>query len=190
MNETPTATAEAFRELRDVAAALDADAWARVELPEGALDADSPDDAFIAALNDADDEVAGGSGDLARAVGRARADAIVAPRVAEFGGDPFRFLKEGASLLFDGRANFGATSVEVAPKKAILRVVAPEHAARKSGDAPNRAPILAAAFLERAIELVAGEAHAPRYIGHAPRIDSRFDRPMVNLIFEFDLDES
>ncbi len=189
MSETPTATAEAFRELRDVAAELDTEAWEQVSIPEGAFDVDTPDEAFVAALNAADDVVAHGSGDLARAVGRARADAIVAPRVAEFGGDPFRFLKEGASLLFDGRANFGASSVEVAPKKAILRVVAPEHAARKSGDAPNRAPILAAAFLERAIELVAGEGHAPRYIGHAPRIDSRFECPMVNLMFEFDLDE-
>jgi hypothetical protein len=54
---------------------------------------------------------------------------------------------------------------------------------------PPRGPLLPAAFLERAIELVAGEPHVPRYTGHAPRVDARFDRPMVNLLYEFDLDE-
>jgi hypothetical protein len=189
MNETPTATAAAFRELRDVAVSLNEEAWKTIELPDGAFETDMPDSVFVNALNDADDAIAGGNGDLARAVGIARADAIITPRADDFGGDPFRFLKEGASLVFEGRANYGASSVEVAPKKAVLRVVAPEDYARKNGDAPNRAPLLAAAFLERAIELIAGEGHAPRYIGHAPRIDSRFDRPMVNLMFEFDLDE-
>lgn len=186
MSETPTATAAAFRELRDVAAARSgAAAVEALEIP----DSDSSDDLFVAVLNEADDALCNGTGDLARAVGVARANAIVGPRVKEFAGDALRFLKEGASLMFEGRANYGASSVELVPKKALLRIVAPEHLARKIGESPNRAPLLAAAFLERAVELIAGEAQTARYLGHAPRIDSRFDRPMVNLLFEFDLDE-
>ena len=186
MSETPTATAEAFRELHDVAKArAGAEAVAELEIPE----VDSSDDLFVAVLNEADDALCNGNGDFARAVGRARADAIVGPRAKEFAGDALRFLKEGASLMFEGRANYGASSVELVPKKALLRIVAPEHLARKTGDVANRAPMLAAAFLERAVELIAGEAQTARYLGHAPRIDSRFDRPMVNLLFEFDLDE-
>ena len=65
----------------------------------------------------------------------------------------------------------------------------PEHFARRLDTVPNRGPMLVAAFLERGIELVSGTPLVPRYNGHAPRIDARFDRPMVNLLFEFDLEE-
>jgi hypothetical protein len=175
MNETPTANPDAFRELRDAIVSLGGDA-SDIVVP----DSDVPDSQFVDALNAHGEEVA-------RAIGVARATALIQPD--DYGGDPFRFLKEGASLVFAARSNYGASSVEVAPKKALLRLVAPEHSARKVGDAPNRVPVLASAFLERAIEVIAGEPHVPRYLGHAPRVDMRFDRPMVNLLFDFDLDE-
>jgi len=197
--ETPSATVLAFHELRDVATARRGDrfqevraAWpsvARAALDNANLEELISDDIFHDALLAADDVLENGSGELVRAVGVARADAIVAPIAASFEGDPFRFLKEGASLVFQGRANFGASSVEVAPKRAVLRLVAPEHVARKTNEATARGPLLVAAFLERAIELIAGEPQTARYNGHAPRVDARFDRPMVNLLYEFDLDE-
>lgn len=177
MNDTPTASPEAFRELREVVIALGG--TIEIEVP----DTDVADDVFVNALNDADDQVPG----VARALGVARADALIAPD--DFDGDPFRFLKEGASRVFQERSNYGASSVELSPKKALLRLVAPDHAARKIGDVANRVPVMAGAFLERAIERIAGEPQIPRYLGHAPRVDMRFDRPMANLLFEFDLDE-
>jgi hypothetical protein len=197
--ETPSATIFAFHELRDVATARRGerfrevrDSWpsaARAALDNTDLEALVSDDIFHEALITADDVLDNGSGELVRAVGVARANAIIAPIADSFDSDPFRFLKEGASLVYQGRANFGASSVEVAPRRAVLRLVAPEHAARKTGDAPPRGPLLVAAFLERAIELIAGEPQIARYTGHAPRVDARFDRPMVNLLYEFELDE-
>lgn len=197
--ETPSATVAAFHELRDVATSRSGERFAEVRAAwpsaaRAALESTDggelvADEIFHDALLAADDILEHGSGELVRAVGYARANAIVSPIVASFESDPFRFLKEGASLVYQGRANFGASSVEVAIKRAVLRLVAPEHVARRTGDAPARGPLLAAAFLERAIELVAGEPHVPRYTGHAPRVDARFDRPMVNLLYEFDLDE-
>lgn len=186
MNDTPNATPEAFRELRTVVIALAGEeGWLRLEvdIPE----ADVPDEMFVNALNDADDLFSAGNGELARAVGVARAEALV--NAESFEGDPFRFLKEGASSIFDGRSNYGASSVELAPKRALLRLVAPDYAARKMDEVPNRLPMMASAFLERAIERIAGEPQVPRYLGHAPRVDMRFNKPMANLLYEFDLDE-
>jgi len=198
--ETPSATVLAFHELRDVATSLHGARFVEVRAAwpsaaRAAVDSTDPealvsDDIFHDALLAADDVLQSGNGDLVRAVGVARANAIVAPIASSFDGDPFRFLKEGASLVYQGRANFGASSVEVAPKRAVLRLVAPDHVARKNGEAGPRGPLLVAAFLERAIELVAGEPQVARYTGHAPRVDARFDRPMVNLLFEFELDDS
>lgn len=195
MRETPAATGAAFHELLAVARTLGPDAWLEELSPEArrAFDAGPaetfPDDLFCEALQTADEALAGGDGSVARALGRARADALVGRRAGELGGDSFRFLKEGASTFYEGRATYGATSVELAPKRVILRMVVPEHCARRVDAKPNRGPLLASAFLERGIELISGATLVPRYTGHAPRVDTRFDRPMVNLLFEFDLDD-
>ncbi|MBI2391298.1 MAG: hypothetical protein HYV09_17040 [Deltaproteobacteria bacterium] len=195
MTEIPSATGAAFHELLGVARAMGDDGWTRALSPDtraalsASADALFPDELFLEALVAADDALAGGSGALATAVGRARADALVGPAAPSLGGDPFRFLKEAASLFYERRTNYGAASVELVPRKAILRLVVSEALARRLG-ARNRGPLLAGAFLERGVELVSGTTQAARYIGHAPRIDTRFERPMVNLMFEFDLDES
>lgn len=195
MIETPAAKGAAFQELLAVARATGGDGFLGSLSPEARAafdvgpDESVPDQLFVEALNVADDRLGQGDGSFARALGRARADALVAPVVAELGGEPFRFLKEGANRFYADRATYGASSVELVPKKAVLRMVVPEHFARRLDDAPNRGPILVSAFLERGIELVSGAPLVPRYNGHAPRIDARFDRPMVNLLFEFDLEE-
>lgn len=192
MSETPCAKGAAFHELLAVARATFDDRWLAALDPEtrsafdARPDAVVPDDRFCAALEAATDA----HPELARAVGRARAEAIVSPRVAALDGDPFRFLKEGASSFYEGRTTYGATSVEVLGDRAILRMVAPERFARRPGEGPNPGPTLAAAFLGRGLELVSGLSREPRYNGPAPRIDERFDRPMVNLLFEFELDSA
>lgn len=195
MTETPAAKGAAFQELLAVARSMGNDDWLGSLSPETRAafdvppDASVPDHLFVEALNVADDLLAGGDGSVARAVGRARADALVGPIAAELGGEPFRFLKEGANRFYESRATYGASSVELVPRRAVLRMVAPEHFARRLDDVPNRGPLLVSAFLARGIELVSGAPLVPRYNGHAPRIDARFDRPMVNLLFEFDLEE-
>lgn len=190
MSETPCAKGAAFHELLAVAradfddrwlAALDAETRSAFDVR---VDAIVPDDRFSAALEAAMDAHPG----LPRAVGRARAEANVGPNASTLAGDPFRFLKEGASLFYEGRATYGATSVEVLGDRAVLRMVVPERFARRPAEGSNPGPSLAAAFLSRGLELVSGLSREPRYTGPAPRIDERFDRPMVNLLFEFELD--
>jgi hypothetical protein len=196
VSETPCATAAAFDELRSVVRARSGDegfarllAASRPEIREAfGGGRDRPDDLYAEALQIADRLDGSGAGELARAVGLARADAIVGPVRARFDDDPLKFLREGANLFYEGRATYGATSVELTTTKAVVRLVMPEHHARRASDLANPAPTMAGAFLERSVEIVAGAPHAPRYTGHAPRIDARFDRPMVNLLFEFDLE--
>ncbi len=198
--ERPLATTRAFDELRDVVIArsgaegfrrvLDAlSAEARAPFASDDPDARHPDELWIEALNAADDRDREGDGALALAVGHARADALVPETAPGYAGDALRFLREESGRFYQGRTSYGASSVEVAPAKAIVRLVVPEHFARRLGDAPNRGPVVAHGFLERAVEIVSGHKQSPRYVGHAPRIDARFDRPMVNLVFEFDLSE-
>lgn len=196
--ERPLATRRAFGELRDVVVArsgpeglqrvleaLSPEARAAFVAPDP--DARFPDELFVEALNVADAHDREGEGALALAVGHARADALVPETAAAYGGDALRFLREESARFYLGRTSYGASSVEVAPSKAIVRLVVPEHFARRLGEAPNRGPCVAHGFLERAVEIVSGTKQSPRYVGHAPRIDARFDRPMVNLVFEFDL---
>jgi hypothetical protein len=148
------------------------------------LDGTFDDELFVEALQ------AGSALDpaLSLEVGRARADAVVTDAAPAFEGDALRFLREEASRFYRDRSTYGASSVELSPAKAVVRFVASEAFVRRAGDAQNRAPDLVQGYLERAVEIVSGTAQAARYVGHAPRIDARFDRPMVNLIFEFDLD--
>ncbi len=192
MSDQPSVHAAAFAELRLVIerhGALDlaifpgeaADAFSSTD-----PDALFSDELFVDVLVAADDAIAAGSGTLVREVGAARADAKV--DLEAFKDQPLTFLKEGATSFYEGRSNYGAASTEISPNRAVVRLVAPEHYARRGSDAPNRAPLLFQGFLERAIELLSGVAQPARYAGFAPRIDARFERPMVNLLFEFDLE--
>lgn len=195
--EVPRATVRAFSELEHVARARYGDAgWARalaaMSPPARAAcetgSVDPPDALFLEALATADDILASGNGDLATALGEARADAELADAAKEFEGDPLRLLREGASRFYRERANYGATSLEVTSNKAIVRFVVAEEWARKTGDRPPRGAPFITGFLERAVEIVTGTRLPARYSGAAPRIDTRFDRPMMNLVFEFDLE--
>lgn len=192
------ATGRAFIELRDAALARadrpSWDAWvATLREDVGAAAATEDPRAFFRekmyflALHAADARF-GDDGSFAHSLGVARANAALVADKAEFEGDPLRFLRLGASAFYRDFLNYGATSLELVPKRAIVRFVLSELFTIKRDEGPNRTPNLLLGFLERAVEVLGGEAQGARYTGHALRADTRFGRPLYNQHYEFDLD--
>jgi hypothetical protein len=168
MSEVAMVTRHAFEELAEVASVR----GSKVAIP---IEENVPEELFVAALSMLDEATI-------RALGEARADASL--KAEQFAGDPLRMLKVGAACFYEHRSNYGATSLELTPKKAIVRFLVSELLARSPAT-----PILLRGFLERAVEKVVGEHMNARFAGNTPRIGgSRFDHPMYNAVFEFDLE--
>ncbi|MGZ3453084.1 MAG: hypothetical protein ACXWUG_01350 [Polyangiales bacterium] len=167
MTEVPLATRHAFEELAEVVHARGGE----IAVPS---EETVPEEQFVDALGTLDE-------DTVRALGEARADASLKPD--EYQGDPLRMLKLGASSFYEDRCNYGAASLELTPKKAVVRFLVSDRMARSPST-----PILIRGFLERAVEKVVGEHMIARFAGNTPRVGGRFESPMYNSVFEFDLD--
>ena len=195
------ATGAAFAELAAVARArgLDDAGWSLLvgSLPEkvrAPLQGSDPKEAFdeqlyAQALHALDGKL-GDDGTFARAVGRARGDAVLATERATFDGDPLRFLKLGAGEFYRERLNYGASALELTPKKAILRFIFSPHLTLKIGEANNKGPLVVLGYLEHTVSELAGDPQSARYTGNAKRADTRFGQTVYNQHFEFDLDET
>ncbi|GAC1353667.1 MAG: hypothetical protein NVSMB47_06520 [Polyangiales bacterium] len=190
-------TGRAMRELRDAAITVaGADTWDAIlaTLPDASRAAfDAADGALIderhwvEALHLGHARIEGDHA-LARTLGRARAEAVLAGDGAVFTGDPLRFLRVGASLYYKDRANYGASLCEMAPRKAVVRFVASPGTTLKRGTSPNESPFVIAAFLEHAASTLAESPQPCRYLGHTPRADQQFGQQVFNQLFEFELE--
>jgi hypothetical protein len=167
-DDVPLVTRRAFEELAEVIRTRGGE-------PPAIPGEDSIGEEKLVALLDSLDE------ETVRALGEHRADASL--DADEFTGDPLRMLKVGASCFYQDRSNYGATSLELTPKKAIVRFVVSEGLARSPAT-----PVLIRGFLERAVEKVAGERMTARFAGNTPRVGGRFNAPMFNSVYEFDLE--
>lgn len=201
IEETFCATGAAFAELCAVARArgLDDGAWSsllatlpatlRAPLEATDLSAAFEEKLYASALH-ALDEKLGDDGSFAREVGRARGEAVLATERATFEGDPLRFLKLGAGEFYRDRLNYGASSLEITGKKAILRFIFSHHLTLKIGEANNKGPQVVLGYLEHTASALAGDKQPARYTGNAKRADTRFGQTVYNQHFEFDLDET
>jgi hypothetical protein len=187
VEETFCATGAAFAELAAVARqqGLDDAAWASLlaSLPEkvrAALAESDPkaavDEKIYAAALHALDEKLGNDGTFAREVGRARGEAVLATERATFEGDPLRFLKLAAGEFYRDRLNYGASSLELTGKKAILRFIFSPHLTLKIGENNNKGPLVVLGYLEHTASELAGDKQPARYTGNAKRADTRFGR--------------
>jgi hypothetical protein len=110
VNDVPLVTRRAFEELAEVVRQRGGDA------PVVPADESIDEDLLVEALGKLDEETI-------RAVGEARADSSL--KAEEYAGDPLRMLKLGASCFYEDRSYYGATSVELTQKKAIVRATSP-----------------------------------------------------------------
>ena len=201
IQETFCATGAAFAELGQVARArgLSHDEWTALvaSLPEklrAPLLGEDPQAIFeeklyAGALHALDDKL-GNDGGFARDVGRARGEAVLATERATFDGDPLRFLKLGAGEFYRDRLNYGASSLEITGKKAVLRFIFSPHLTLKLGELANKGPLVVLGYLEHTASELAGDKQPARYTGNAKRADTRFGQTVYNQHFEFDLDET
>lgn len=193
----PGALPEAFGELRAVVEARVPGGWARVvetlsaagraaaaELTEAAADAE-----WVEALDVAEELIGDGSGSIAREVGAARAEARLHELGARFAGDPLGFLRAEAASFYRGRATYGAASVELASRRATLRVVASTWWLRRRDGRPSAAPLVVLGFFDRALGKLAGSELRGRYVGYARRADALGGVELWNLMFEYPLEE-
>jgi hypothetical protein len=199
--ETFCATGAAFAELVRVARArgLDDAAWSALlaSLPgnvRAGLSTDDPkavfDEKLYAQALHALDEKLGNDGTFAREVGKARGEAVLATERATFEGEPLRFLKLAAGDFYRDRFNYGASSLELTDKKAILRFIFSPHLTLKIGEISNKGPLVVLGYLEHTASVLAGAEQPARYTGNAKRADTRFGQTVYNQHFEFDLDET
>jgi hypothetical protein len=193
----PGALPEAFEELRTVVEARAPGGWARVletlssaaraaavESTEAAADVE-----WVEALDAAEALIGNGTGSVARAVGAARADARLRELGDRYDGDPLGFLRAEAASFYRGRATYGAASVELAARRATLRLVASTGWLRRRDGRPSAAPLVALGFFDRALERLAGSELHGRYVGYARRADALGGVELWNLLYEYPLED-
>lgn len=164
---------------------LSAAARAALEAPnEPAADA-----AWVEALDAAEELIDKGTGALARAVGAARADARLRELGGRYEGDPLGFLRAEAASFYRERATYGAASVELAARRATLRLVASTGWLRRRDGRPSVAPLVALGFFDRALEQLAGGELHGRYVGYAKRADALGGVELWNLLYEYPLED-
>ncbi len=188
---------EAFAELRRVVDARAPGGWARVlaHVSEPARLAGSQpievvsDAVWVESLDVAEQIVGDDDGTLARAVGVARAEARLAELAAKWDGDPLGFLRAGGATFYRDRATYGAASLELRARHAMLRLVASTWWLRRGDGRPSWAPLVALGYFDHAVARLAGAPHRGRYVGHARRADALAGVALCNLIYEYDLDD-